>query len=108
MARLQQKTQAAGTTGSAGASRHSPRDGLRLIRDLPGVRALLATVALQIARKAWPQRRGIRTTRFRSSVPMSSPARSSRAAHLHVHRIPRPTLVTIAKRPSWGSRMGGG
>jgi hypothetical protein len=29
-------------------NRHSPRNGLRLIRDLPGVRALLATVALQV------------------------------------------------------------
>ncbi len=28
--------------------RHSPRDGLRLIRDLPGVPGLLATVALRL------------------------------------------------------------
>ena len=51
MARLQQNA-GGSTTGSAETTRHSPRDGLRLIRDLPGVRALLATVALQIARKA--------------------------------------------------------
>ena len=47
MARLQQKKQAAVTTGSAGTTRHSPRNGLRLIRDLPGDRAFLASVALR-------------------------------------------------------------
>jgi hypothetical protein len=32
--------------------------------------------------------------------------RGKRAATQHVHRIPRPTFVTIAKRPSWRARDG--
>jgi len=40
------KTHTSIITGSTDAIRPSLRDGLRLIRDLPGVRALIATVAL--------------------------------------------------------------
>jgi len=41
MARLQQKTQAAGTTGKAGATRHSLRDGVTAYSGLsPVYRAL--------------------------------------------------------------------
>jgi hypothetical protein len=43
MARLQQRKQAAVTTGPADI-RHSLRDGLRLIRDLPGAPGFLATI----------------------------------------------------------------
>jgi hypothetical protein len=52
MARLQQKKQAAVTTGQAGSTGIPCAMVLRLIRDLPGVPGLIATVALHIARKA--------------------------------------------------------
>jgi hypothetical protein len=52
MARLQQKKQAAVTTGSAGSTGTPCAMVLRLIRALSGVPGLIATVALRIARKA--------------------------------------------------------
>jgi hypothetical protein len=53
MARLQQKKQAAVTTGSARSATGTPcAMVLRLIRALSGVPGLIATVALRIARKA--------------------------------------------------------
>jgi hypothetical protein len=48
MARLQQKTQAAVTTGVAGSTGIPCAMVLRLIRDLPGVPGFLATVALRV------------------------------------------------------------
>src|SRR5579871_1182956 len=50
---------------------------------------------------------GARPTRLCSSVKLFSSARIKRAEHLHVHRILLPTSVTIASRPSKGSRMRG-
>jgi len=88
MARLQQKTQAAGTTGSARTTGIPCAMVSRFIRALPGVPGFLATVACQSSRQAWSQRRGIRTTRFRHPPrPRSSCAAQS------VHRIPPPTFV---------------
>ena len=52
MARLQHKKQAAVTTGQAGSTGTPCAMVLRLIRDLPGVPGLIATVTLHIARKA--------------------------------------------------------
>jgi len=69
---------------------------VRLIRALPGVQGLLATVALRII-----------TARLDPSVGGAGPhvlavrAGSARPARRHVHRIPLPTSVTIAIRPSW-------
>ena len=54
MARLQQKKQAAVTTGQAGSTGIPCAMGYGLWRALPGVRALLATVALRIAAKLDP------------------------------------------------------
>jgi hypothetical protein len=48
MARLQQKKQAAVTTGSAGSSGIPCAMVLTLIRDLPGVHDLLVTVVCEI------------------------------------------------------------
>jgi len=49
MARLQQKNQAAVTTGSAKIIRHSLRDGFNAYsRALPGVRDLIVTVIREI------------------------------------------------------------
>ena len=67
MARLQKKMQAAGTTGSAETSRHSPRGWLeRLLRVLPGAPGFLATVCATTRKRVARgyQRRDIRTTRL--------------------------------------------
>jgi hypothetical protein len=59
---------------------------------------LFVTVACKIIiSQAWHQRRDARTTRLRRPRWLRSSARRRR-----VHRIPRPTFVTIAKRPSVG------
>src|SRR5262245_51970674 len=79
--------------------RHSLRDGFNAyVRALPGVHDLLVTVASRII-----------TLRLSTSPGVPGPhdfaVRSSRALRTRfcVHRIPRPTLVTIAKRPSRGA-----
>jgi hypothetical protein len=52
MARLQQKTQAAVTTGLAGSTRHSLRDGFNgFLRTLPGDRAFLPPSSARSSRK---------------------------------------------------------
>jgi hypothetical protein len=102
MARLQQKTQAAVTTGPAGTTgipwamvlTAAPRS----LRS-PG---LLASVALGSSSKARCQRRGIRTTRL-----CRPPQAALVFAAKSVHRIPHPTSVTIAIRPSDGCRTAG-
>ncbi|CCD86437.1 hypothetical protein [Bradyrhizobium sp. ORS 285] len=48
MARLQQKKQAAVTTGSAEITRHSPRDGFHAYVAISPVSGLVATVAPRI------------------------------------------------------------
>ena len=65
MARLQQKKQAAVTTGSARSTGIPCAMVLRLIRDLPGDRALLPPSLHDHSRATWPQRREARTTRLR-------------------------------------------
>ena len=86
-------------TKNAGGSHHryaetcrpSLRNGLRLIRALLGVPGLLASVASRII-----------TTRLDPSVGRSGPhdfavrLDPARRATSSVHRIPLPTLVTIA------------
>jgi hypothetical protein len=67
-----------------------------LCRALPGVRALIATVARKVI-----------ACELDLSVGRSGPhgfavrVGALRRAYQHVHRIPLPTSVTIAKRPSW-------
>jgi hypothetical protein len=67
MARLQQETQAAVTTGSAETSRHSPRNGFTAYFVLSPGTGFLAPV-ISVTRKAssptWPQHREARTTRL--------------------------------------------
>jgi len=91
MARLQQKTQAAVTTGSAGTTTGTPGAMvLRFIRALPGCRAW-EPPSLAIILRTWPQRREVRTTRFyRPHRP-----RPSRAAH---------TSIASRTQRSWRSR----
>jgi len=101
MARLQQKTQAA----SPQVQPEQP--------DIPCAMVLTAApcsprgAGLDSPRRlrarhppTWSQRRGIRTTR------LGRPCRYVRLTRQHGHRIPLPTSVTIAKRPSCGSRTG--
>jgi len=105
MARLRKKMQAAGTTGSAETSRHSPRDGFHVYSVLSPVYGCLATVAV-----------GIITRQLSASVAAPGPhdftsasCRSSACKHAAAprgHRLPASRVVTIAIRPSWRSRMG--
>ena len=100
MARLQQKKQAAVTTGKAGTSRHSLRDGFTAYTCAPRSPGLLASVAL---RNHHPQNlipaSGDQDYTTSPSVGMPPSTRHARR-HPAVHRIPSSTFVTIAKRPS--------
>jgi len=81
-------------SGHTGITRHSPRNGLRLIRDLPGDRAFL------------PPSSALLSCELDTSVGVSEPhdfavrLGLARLARQSVHRIPCPTSVTFAKRPS--------
>jgi hypothetical protein len=86
----------------AASRRHSPRNGFNgFLRALPGDRALLSPS---------PARRGTRLRRLDASVGASEPHdfavrfNALRLARHSVHRIPYPTFVTIAKRPSFRVR----
>jgi hypothetical protein len=77
---------------------------LTLIRDLPGDR--LSCPRRPHARhkqQAWHQHRDARTTRFRRPQQPVRRRSQNSAAHCRVHRIPHPTSVTIAIRPSGGT-----
>jgi hypothetical protein len=112
MARLQKKMQAAGTTGSAETSRHSPRDGFT------------AYIAISPVRRAFwppsPARRAKRRRKLDISVGMPGPRDLTVRIVLFVGvdhhaatptRPPHPasTSVTTAKRPScetgWGQEI---
>ena len=67
----------------------------RLLRALPGVSGLLATVAREIVHELDPSVEG---TGPHGLTVHNSALRQTRH---HVHRIPRQRIVTIAKRPSW-------
>ncbi len=92
MARLQQKKQAAVTTGSAGSSGTPCAMGYGLYRALPGDHRLVATVVREInpATLAPASERQDHTT-----SPSASATFVSRA--LRVHRIPAPRIVTIGR-----------
>jgi hypothetical protein len=85
--------------GHTGNTRHSPRNGFNsLYRALPGDRALLPPSSL-------------RSLLLKNLTPASgcqghttSPSASGAlvCSAISVHRIPRSTSVTIAKRPSVG------
>ncbi len=108
MARLRKKMQAAGTTGSAETSRHSPRDGFHAYVALSPVSGFLATVAVRI----------IITRRLGASFGAPGPRvftsaslpfvgeHEARCSALAATASPAPRLVTIAKRPSRGPGCG--
>src|SRR5262249_42838202 len=111
MARLQQGKQAAVTTGKAGttgipcamvltAAPRSPRcTGLYSHRRL--ARRVGPKADIANSQSLTPASGGQDHTAWPSAKMLSS-ARQQRAEHLHVHRIPLPTSVTIAIRPSGG------
>jgi hypothetical protein len=81
MARLQQRTQAAGTTGSAETSRPSLRDGVTIYtRSSRGPAVLPPSSAMmrQHLRKTWHQHRDARTTRLHRRTGSFVRARHSR------------------------------
>src|SRR5262245_18526790 len=68
-----------------------------LLRALPGVHDLLVTVVCGSSSANLAPAQGCQDHTTSPSAPAALVARADR-----VHRIPRPTLVTIAKRPSCG------
>jgi hypothetical protein len=93
--RVQQRKHTSSSPQVQPLHRRSLRDGVNAyLRALPGVRDLIVTVACDTSRRlsASPGAPG----------PHDFAVRNSRARRTRscIHRIPRPTLVTIAKRPS--------
>ena len=89
------------TTGSAGTSGLPCAMVLRLIRGLPGEPGFLATVT----RKTRKHLCGLSAS-VGAPGPRDFAVRDKiiRLVIYRVHRIPRPTFVTIAKRPSYRVR----
>jgi hypothetical protein len=83
--------------GHTGNTRHSPRNGLRLTPCSPRGPGSLAPVISGISSANLTPASG---RQDHTSSPSASSASVSRA--ISVHRIPRSTSVTIAKRPSVG------
>ncbi len=86
--------------GHTGNTRHSPRNGFNgFLRTLPGDRAFLPPSpprSLLLKNLTPASGRQDHTTSPSATAPLVLRRR-------HVHRIPRPTSVTIAKRPSEGA-----
>jgi hypothetical protein len=73
---------------------------LTLMARSPWEPGFVAPIARElIISRTWPQRREARTTRFCVRINAARP-HENRARRQRVHRIPRSTFVTIAKRPS--------
>ncbi|RTL97709.1 MAG: hypothetical protein EKK32_20265 [Bradyrhizobiaceae bacterium] len=98
MARLRKKMQAAGTTGSAETSRHSPRDGLHAYTQSPWCAGLSGHHCATLAHRRVIPASGYRdaaTSRPRQIVrprPREEDAATSRG-----HRLPASRVVTIAR-----------
>jgi len=102
MARLQQKKQAAGTTGSAQDIPTFPaRWFCSLYALFPGT-GFVAPVASELVIRPLGISTGMPEPRDFTVASDRSSARETRAAIRSAHRIPHPTFVTIAKRPSLG------
>ena len=98
-----QKKSAHEHTGSAEAVRPSLRSGLRLTSSSPRRSGFFVTVI--------PEK--LASQELDASVEASGPhdfavrVGAVRQGHFHVHRIPHPTSVTTAKRPSCGHGTAG-
>src|SRR6516225_6825335 len=82
------------TTGTAASPTFPARWCYGLLRALPGVHDLLVTVACGLLRDLAPAKGR------QDHTPSPSATCRARRTRCRVHRIPLPTLVTIAKRPS--------
>jgi hypothetical protein len=90
------------TTGSPKTTRPSLRNGFNgFLRALPGDRAFLPPSSVKSPTNLTP------ASGCQDHTPSPSAGNIARLASYRVHRIPRPTFVTIAKRPSCGQRNGG-
>jgi hypothetical protein len=99
MARLQTKNAGGSDHRFSRINRHSLRDGFTTyVRALLGVPGFLATVTCLSSAGLIPAS-GDQDHTISPSAPAPLVSRC-----LCVHRIPRPTSVTIAKRPSWWTR----
>jgi hypothetical protein len=107
MARLQQKMQAAVTTGKAGATGIPCAMVLRLIARSPRCPGFDSHLPPGLLTRGLIPASGDQDHTPSPSVKLLSSARLKRAAQPHGHRIPPPTFVTIASRPSRGNRMQG-
>ena len=84
-----------------GTTRHSPRNGLRLLRALPGDRACLPpSSANDASTNLTPASGSQNDTTWPSAFATVRYRRYQRPPH------PAPRSVTIAKRPSGGTRRG--
>jgi hypothetical protein len=91
-------------TGTPGSTRHSLRNGLNgFLRALLGDRALLPPSPAEISSTNLMPASGHQD---HTTSPYAESALVSRTTR--VHRIPCPTFVTIAKRPSFRARDGAG
>ncbi len=89
---------------STGSRRHSPRDGFNgFLRALSGDRAFLSPSPVRCASIVTDLTPASRRQDHTTSPSTASPLVSWRH---RVHRIPRPTFVTIAIRPSYRARDG--
>jgi hypothetical protein len=83
-------------------SRHSLRNGFNgFLRGLPGEPGFLATVAPE---KRWLLKSLIPASGYQDAATSPSAKRALVSRALPVHRIPHPTFVTIAIRPSYRAR----
>ena len=90
------------SSGHTGETRHSPRNGLRLISRSPRRPGFLATVARRVAPANLTPASG---RQDHTTLPSARNAFVFGA--FRVHRIPLPTSVTIASRPSLGNETAG-
>src|SRR5689334_3557381 len=102
MARLQQKTQAADTTGSAETSRPSLRDGVTIYTRSSRGPALLPPSPANSSFAGLASAPGCQNHATSPSHRIVRP-HEDHAATRRAHRIPHPTSVTIAKRPLVGT-----
>jgi hypothetical protein len=99
--RVQQRKHTSSSPQVQPLHRRSLRDGVNAyLRALPGVRDLIVTVACRSSSANLAPAQGRQDHTISPSAIVSHVRRYDR-----VHRIPRPTLVTIAKRPSRGGGM---
>jgi hypothetical protein len=107
MVRVQQKARGR-TTGTGGSSGLPCAMALRLIRDLPGDHAFLPPSPARRLRSVFTTLAPASERQNHTTSPSAQPplvAQELRPA-MCVHRIPCPTSVTIASRPSCGHETG--